>query len=361
MEKMDNFYYVVIDNYRVFKKGSIQIGNIHIDRIELRKILQSIEEFYFAGLVNRNEFHNQVFQDLKTTVDKPIEILFNTWQQKDIISTQIDSPHFLPDYQNIPWISDICKLIARLTEFADDKYFNYHSISRRMDYVIKLYDQIDSRIMFHVRELFLFKDSLYEKVYNPNYDQDDVIKSMTTMNEIIFNDKIRLFSFEFNKVDVKGVRWHEFIEEFRNCVRNECFDDYMVALISIMFEFEIIYQFDDIIQYMNRLDEEHPDEYNKYVPVNFANNFVIKIKVKYTPLLKMLIGYVLLLKYSYYNIIDDVEVSNKENIEPILIDNEPQEKEFVENERQKILELIKNLDSNIKYHASVGPCSSLNF
>jgi hypothetical protein len=108
MEKMDNFYYVVIDNYRVFKKGSIQIGNIHIDRIELRKILQSIEEFYFAGLVNRNEFHNQVFQDLKTTVDKPIEILFNTWQQKDIISTQIDSPHFLPDYQNIPWISDIC-------------------------------------------------------------------------------------------------------------------------------------------------------------------------------------------------------------------------------------------------------------
>jgi hypothetical protein len=68
-----------------------------------------------------------------------------------------------------------------------------------------------------------------------------------------------------------------------------------------------------------------------------------------------------LLKYSYYNIIDDVEVSNKENLEPILIDNEPQEKEFVDNERQKILELIKNLDSNIKYHASVGLRSSLNF
>ncbi len=173
---------------------------------------------------------------------------------------------------------------------ADDKYFNYHSSSRKMYYVIKLYDQIDSRIMFHVRELLLFKDSLYEKVCNPNYDPIDVIKSMTTMTEIIFNDKIRLFSFKFNKVDVKGVRWHEFIEEFRNCERNECFDNYMVALISIMFEFEIIYQFGDIMQYMNRLDEEPFDEYKKHVPVNFANNFVIKIKVYYTPLLKMLIA-----------------------------------------------------------------------
>jgi hypothetical protein len=360
MENIENnLHFVVLDDSDVFKKGFVNIGNTKLNRLEMRKILKPIEDYYFASYINNDDFFSQSYEDLKTSIDEPLLIKFNGLQQVDIVSFQVNSPHYIPDYQSIPWIHDICAMIIKISEILDKKYFNFQSISSRMDFVINMYDLIDNRIISHVREIFSIKPNLYEDLYDPIFI--DMWFNKKTIDDILLNDKIRLFEFEFTDMYVTDIPWQGFIKWYQAAIRKNYIDEYMVTIIAIMFEFDFLAKYDEVITYMAMTDSEHPDEYNAYISIHFAYDYVIKIKAKYTPLLKMLIGYLLLLRFNSYDQFEN-SFEDKENIEPIEI-NDANNDEFIVNadhEISKVQFIARNLAKTIKYHSStilvLEPC-----
>ena len=67
-----------MDDNEVYKKGFISIGNTKLNRYEMRKSLKPIEEYYFAGYINNDDFFSQSFGDFVSSIPYLILFLLST-------------------------------------------------------------------------------------------------------------------------------------------------------------------------------------------------------------------------------------------------------------------------------------------
>jgi hypothetical protein len=339
-------FYVVMDGDVVFQKGHVNVSDREID-----DILKKIEFFYFSSYVNGEAYRPQVITNLQTSEDSPLVIAFPKILQEHFIARQIDDISSIGHYQDVCWIGDCCKLINEITNILPAKYFNFKSISDRIDYVSTLYEAVEFRIKIHLRDIFMCNPYLYEEIYAPNYKEEEPGSIMP--NEYLYDFKNKFYSFAFENIFISSISWCMFLKMFKNIVKQKEIDKKMINLIGIMFDYDYISDTVPTVENISHINEEQQhDSFNNFVFIFFKGGVVKKIQVKYTPLLKMLIGYVLLSLSDFYTYMGELEDTGRHEDELVTLADGASDLQYCENQRNAINEMLQNLEGSIKYIAT---------